>query len=419
MAQLTPTEENKKKTSSGKAVGPQRNPVFFTLAYNALKLWFALSGIRVVVTKQPEQKPKGPCIVLCNHGSFVDFFFAGKLLEGVDFRFVTARLYFYHKWLAKALRMVGCFPKSMFAVDLESTKNCLRVLQSGGVLAMMPEARLSTAGRFEDIQDNTWSFLKKAGVPVYTICFRGDYFADPKWGSGFRRGAVVEGEMTRLLEPEALASMTTEEIATAVEKALYYDEFAWLETRPKQVYKSRRLAEGLANILTRCPKCGKKYTLETKGRQLRCSSCGLETRLDDRYGFAEDAPFANLSLWYDWQRKALAQEIASDPDYRLEAKVTLRHADPTGKHLTAEAGRGVCVLNRQGLTYTGTRNGEETTLHFPLRQVYRLLFGAGENFELYQGTQIFYFVPEEKRSCVDWYMASGILYDMVFPKETE
>ena len=47
----------------------------------------------------------------------------------------------------------------------------------------------------------------------------------------------------------------------------------------------------------------------------------------------------------------------------------------------------------------------------PILIMYRLLFGVGEDFEIYDGTQILYFVPEEKRSAVQWYMASMILHD--------
>jgi hypothetical protein len=46
-----------------------------------------------------------------------------------------------------------------------------------------------------------------------------------------------------------------------------------------------------------------------------------------------------------------------------------------------------------------------------MAEIYRLLFGAGENFEIYMGNQIYYFVPDEKRSCVLWYLASMILKD--------
>ena len=91
--------------------------------------------------------------------------------------------------------------------------------------------------------------------------------------------------------------------------------------------------------------------------------------------------------------------------------MTLRHGDPTGKHLTCYAGEGVCVLNREGLTYEGTKDDQQVKLFFPIRKVYRLLFGAGVNFEIYDGSEIQFFVPKEKRSAVEWYMASMFLHD--------
>ena len=87
-----------------------------------------------------------------------------------------------------------------------------------------------------------------------------------------------------------------------------------------------------------------------------------------------------------------------------------------GKGLTRHGGYGTCTLNRKGLTYLGTQDGKKVECHFSIRTIYRLLFGAGENFEIYDGTQIYYFVPEEKRSAVDWYIASSILYDMMAGK---
>ena len=62
--------------------------------------------------------------------------------------------------------------------------------------------------------------------------------------------------------------------------------------------------------------------------------------------------------------------------------------------------------------YRGTVDGAETELTFPIGDIYRLLFGAGEDFEVYVGETIHYFIPDERRSCVEWYMASAILYDL-------
>jgi hypothetical protein len=300
----------------------------------------------------------------------------------------------------------------MFAMDMENAKNCLTVLRNREILAMMPEARLSTTGRFEDIQNSTYGFIKKAGVNVYTIKIDGDYLADPKWGKGFRRGAVVEAELDLLFTAEQAKSLSLQQVQEIVEKRLSYNEFRWLEQRPDIRYRSRHLAEGLENILSVCPVCGRKHTITTLKNKISCEHCGYLTSLNNRYGFDDGFRFADLTQWYDWQKALLEREIVENEDYRLSSQVELRlRADGSG--MTRHGGCGVCTLSRDGLTYTGTRDGETVELHFSLRRIYRLLFGAGINFEIYDGTEIFFFVPEEKRSAVDWYMASMILHDRV------
>lgn len=380
--------------------------------YSVIRLYFRLKGIRLRSVNKIGKVPEKPSIVLCNHGSFIDFLFAESLLLKVTPNFVVARLYFYHKTLGGLLRKLGCFPKSMFALDLESTKNCIRVLKNGDVLAMMPEARLSTAGTFEDIQDGTYAFLKKSAVPVYTIKLSGDYLANPKWGSGMRRGSLVEAELDILFTPEELASRSVQEIQKAVEDRLYYDEHKWLESKPNIHYRSKILAEGLENILTTCPKCGKKFCLKGKKNTLFCEHCGPIATMDDRYGFEKDFLYSHPGKWYAAQLEALKEEILGNPDYSLSSPVTLRLPSTDGKSLTRNSGEGICRLDRSGLTYSGTIDGEVCEKHFPIDKIYRLLFGAGENFEIYQGSEIFYFVPAETRSCVEWYMASMILHDL-------
>lgn len=388
------------------------NRVLYSLLCYAVQVYLTLSGVRMSFTSKCDTPPTGPAIVLCNHGSFYDFIYAGSLLRRTSPHFVIARLYFYHKWLAYLLHTLGGFPKSMFATDMESTKNCLKVLRNGGVLAMMPEARLSTAGRFEDIQPGTYSFLKKSAVPVYTIKINGDYLAKPKWGNGLRRGALVEAELDLLFTPADLEHLSAEEIQKGVEDRLYYDEFEWLNTKPDIEYHSSRLAEGLENILVICPICKQKHTITTNKRDVFCQECGKLTSLDSRYQFDPDFCFENFAQWYDWQTEVIKQEIEENPDYSLSSAVELRLPSSDGKTLTRFSGRGVCTLNRNGLTYVGTRDEQPYDIHFTIQRVYRLLFGAGENFEIYNGTEILYFVPDERRSAVDWYMASRILNDM-------
>lgn len=386
------------------------------IPYVISRIIFFFKGVRVKCTKRIEGEVASPSVVLCNHGSFIDFAYAGYLTKKVSPNFIVARLYFYHRWLGWLLRSVGCFPKSMFAADLESAKNCIRVLKNGGVLAMMPEARLSTVGRFEDIQDGTYAFLKRAAVPIYSIKIHGDYLADPKWGHGLRRGSLVEAELDILFTPEELESLSLEEIKARVIERLDYDEMSWLSEHPELNYRSKKLAEGLENILSICPKCKSKYTITTKKRDVFCEKCGKLATINSRYKFVDSIPFDSYVDWYDWQREQIAESIRADENYSLCARVEYLLPSADGNSLLRHAGKGVCTLNREGLRYSGTVDGEAQELFFPLKQIYRLLFGAGENFEVYVGSIINYFRPEERRSAVDFYLASTVLYDELISK---
>jgi hypothetical protein len=133
--------------------------------------------------------------------------------------------------------------------------------------------------------------------------------------------------------------------------------------------------------------------------------------MDDRYAFDKDAPFADFAAWHDWQTEILRKEIETNESYRLMSKVKLCRPSKDGRRMLRTAGEGICTLTAEGLTYQGTEDGKDVTLEFPMKQIYRLLFGAGEDFELYAGNEIYYFVPEERRSAVEWYVASTILSD--------
>ena len=354
-------------------------------------------------------KVEGPAIVLCNHGSFYDFLFTSIMLKKQRPHFISARLYFYNRRLAWLMRKSGVFPKSMFSNDIENVQNCLRVIKGGKVLVMMPEARLSTVGKFEGIQGTTFKFIKKMGVPVYTINLYGDYLACPKWGDKTRKKSVVYAELNQLYTSEEIQNTDLEQVSLTINKALDYDEFKWLSENPDVKYKHKTLAVGLENILSRCPKCNSEFSLKTQGNTITCEHCNLQVEIDNRYQLSGDTSFNTIAEWYEWQNNILKNEILSNPDYKLTSKVELKHQSLDGKKMLRTAGFGECTLDRSGLTYVGTIDGEEVVKKFDMKIIYRLLFGAGEDFEIYEGKQIYFFVPEELRSAVKWYVASEIL----------
>ena len=274
---------------------------------------------------------------------------------------------------------------------------------------MMPEARLSTVGSFEGIQDSTYRFIQRARVPVYTVHMGGDYFTYPKWSKGIRRGSRVEVELKQLFTAEEVKALSLDELKQRVDNVLTYDDFAWLDAHPQVHYKCKTIAEGLENILSRCPECGARYSIRTKGKKVYCEKCGFTREIDTRYAFTEPVPFKNFAKWYDWQVEELRNEMQGNPDFALMEKVTLKHSSKDGKTMLRVAGTGVCRLDKTGLVYEGEEDGQQIVKKFPLSDIYRILFGAGEDFEIYEGKEIWYFVPENKRSSVTWYIVSKIL----------
>lgn len=393
--------KEKEKNKVGK-YNPFIYGVATNLVYGAIR-----SKIKIKLTKNVKKLQK-PCIVLCNHGSFYDFIYAGKLIRREEPHFVVARMYFHNKKLGYIINSTGAFPKSMFIKDIESVKNCLKVIAGKGVLAMMPEARLSTVGKFEDIQESTYQFIKKVKVPVYVIKINGAYLAKPKWGDKIRKGAYVEAELNQLFTAEELSDIDIEVVKEKVESALNYDEWEWLANHPDIKYKSKNIAKGLENILNICPKCKSKSTLVTDKNLIKCEHCGLNVEVDNRYQL-HGVEFKNIAEWYEWQVSQIKEQLEQDNEFCLESKVELRHLSKDGKSCTRHAGDGICKLNKEGLLYIGSQDGQQIEKLFPLNSIYRLLFGAGEDFEIYEGKELYYFVPEDKKSAVLWYIVSGLL----------
>ena len=385
--------------------------------------WWAPPVARTVVrilrkkvnlqVKKEVEVVDGPAMVLCSHGSFMDFVYALSCLKKALPHFVIARLYFYRKLFNKALRAGGAFPKSMFAPDIENVKNCMTVINEKRILAMMPEAHLSTVGRFENIHTSTLKFIKKMGVTLYGIRIEGSYFAKPKWGDKIRKGAPVDAELVTILTAEQVKAMSIEEIYAKIKEAICYNDFEWLDKKhPDYEYNHDTLAEGLENILYRCPVCGEEFTIKTEKKDVFCTKCSYKATLNNRYGFIEDPKFKNYAEWYDYINEQLKQEILSNENYVLEDKVTLKMNVEGSKHLVDPVGEGVCRLNREGLVYEGTINGEMVKKDFPIRNMCMLMYGAGEDFEIYEKDTIYYFVPDELRSCVKWHVASLILKEL-------
>ncbi|HEY8396005.1 MAG TPA: hypothetical protein VIK96_04430, partial [Bacilli bacterium] len=55
--------------------------------------------------------------------------------------------------------------------------------------------------------------------------------------------------------------------------------------------------------------------------------------------------------------------------------------------------------------------GEEQTVHFKIENIPAILFGVNEDFEIYHDNTLYYFIPENIRSCAKWSVVGEAMYN--------
>ena len=354
-------------------------------------------------------------VLLCNHPSGLDNLYAVDwLLPEHKLNFISNRYYFFKTALGRMLRKVGCIPKSLFTGDIESVKNCLRIAKAGGNIGIMADVRLSMYGQTEDVPDTTARFLKKLGLPVVVMHFDGSYMTKPKWAKDIRKGMIL-AKCYELFDSASLAAATDEEVTSKMREALYYDDFEWIKKHPEITFKAKKMAEGLENILYKCPHCGKEFCLKSKKDRFFCTSCGYEVRLNPRYTFLPQRGFPlyfeNLRDWFKAQKAEIALAI-TDSDFCLSSPVLLKKRSKDGKTFLREAGRGTCTLSHGGLVYEGSADGENLRLEFKSSELYALSYLTGKGFQHFSGTDYFCFMPDEPLLSIKFYIAAELLGKM-------
>ena len=104
--------------------------------------------------------------------------------------------------------------------------------------------------------------------------------------------------VSKVIEPEEYASLTTEELYEMIRDGLQVNEDV-----ADAVFKSNRRAEYLERIMYVCPFCG-FAEFESHGNEAVCKSCGrmIHYGEDKRIsGVGFDFPFEFMSQWYDYQ----------------------------------------------------------------------------------------------------------------------
>ena len=141
------------------------------------------------------------------------------------------------------------------------------------------------------------SLARKLGLPLAIFRIEGGYGVQPRWSDVIRKGKM-RCYISRVIEPEELASMTNDALFRVIEQELWVDE-----AQVTGEFRHRKNAEFLERLVYTCPKCGFS-PFESSGDQIHCSSCGITIRhlpTKELEGVDCEFPYRFVSEWYDRQ----------------------------------------------------------------------------------------------------------------------
>lgn len=350
------------------------------LVYLALaNIWKALFikklGVRFDYRIDLRDYRDGPYIVVSNHASRLDYIYAGIAFLPHRLNWVAGYNEFFRSHLAFVFRLLQVIPKRNFTPDVYAIRQFANSIRGGGKVIIFPEGMSSIGGSNQPCALGSGNLLKHFGVPVLMTKIKGGYLTNTKYCLDERPGRV-DVVVDLLFSPEDLERMTADEVQLALDRAIRQDDYAWNKVERVRFGGKGRMAHNLHHLLYWCPRCGAEFTMRGEGDELRCSACGNGARLNEYYDLEPLDPSCVIPetprVWFDLERARVREQVAAD-GFSLTECVRLgvlpRYEYLKDQKTSEIVGEGELRLDRGGLTYGGTKDGEPFEFHLNPDQV--------------------------------------------------
>ena len=251
---------------------------------------------RVKVEKHKDKKRR-QYLILYNHQTAFDQNFVGMAFRGPIYYLASEDL-FSNGFVSSLIKyLVAPIPIKKQTTDLAAIRNCIKVANEGGTIAIAPEGNRTYSGKTEYMSPAIASLARRLKLPIALFKIEGGYGVHPRWSDVVRRGKM-RGYVSRVLEPEEYADMSSQELADLVERELYVNEGI-----NDASFFHRRRAEYLERAVYYCPRCGLSEFRSEKS-QIKCLRCGLTAEYTDKkelVGVNCEFPYRYVTEWYDAQ----------------------------------------------------------------------------------------------------------------------
>lgn len=320
--------ENVKNLPKNKS---KKNAVKFSKAYSAF-FTFLCKIVNIFLRAKfyrtdafNRQKKQGAMLLISNHLSAYDFIYFCIAMKGAPLNFVVAENMMYSTPIfATLIKSYHAITKKQFFADVQCIKSIKRYLDAGITVLICPEGKVSADGSTGTIPPSIAKLVQWLGYPVGYLKLQGASIARPKWAHNLRKGKVqVDCDM--LYDADTLKTLSRDEIAKGIQKALEHNEHVWqIENGIK--FSGKHYAEELQRLLYRCPKCHNEFCITSADDHVICTHCGNDV-IYDHSGKLIPANENSvcperIDLWYNEQRQDVANLVKED-GFRLSNKVNL------------------------------------------------------------------------------------------------
>ncbi len=394
------------------------NPALMSIGMWALGILNKLYKVEFSYDYAPESIKDQPTILLSSHASRLEFIYTLYGFKRKDINMVCGFQNILEKGLYPLFLKLGVISKYLYQPDFMCVKHMLGVLKRNGALGLFPEGIQSTSGSTHPINPATTSFIKRSKANIVVCTTKGAYLATNRYSSDRKKG-YIGVSYSLVFTPEMLETLTEEQIYHLLLEKISYNDFAFNKTARHKYIGKKPNAFGIDKILYKCPDCKKEHTLRVEKDTVLCDSCGFRVQINEYYDLVpicgSNCP-ADIDQWYKWQRKCVAEEIKNDAfEMTLNGSLCtlrldkLRKAPKNRKVLSV----GHARITNQGLSFSGTLDGQSVNFDFPAIAVYSLTCSTKGFLEFYHNNDYFMLVPDETDRClIKWTLAAEEIHNL-------
>ena len=321
-----------------------------------------LKGRPLTIKKINMEGIEPPYMLFATHASMLDFPVMYKAIAPYDANNVVA-IDAFRDVGDFIMRKLGCIPTRKFTKDYHLIRNmCYCAQHYKTVICMYPEARFSLDGTTAYLPESLGKMCKLLKIPVVVLRMYGVFVMSPQWNKPEQK-IPLHAELECVATAEEVKALPVEELNARIRTAMQRDDYAWQKENGIEINNPNR-ADGLHNILYRCPHCNTEYEMYSEGTRLWCNHCGKAWQmspLSELTAEEGETEFTHIPDWTKWERALVREEVRSG-QYHFEDEVevhTLPNAIKFYHH-----GKGKLVQNLEGTYLECTAYGQEVKKHW-------------------------------------------------------